>query len=63
MGAARNEVEACLTGVYGLLMLRLKKQSITEATSKTLQAIAGLMGQLALHYKSMRQGADQASLN
>ena len=63
MGAARNEVEACLTGVYGLLMLRLKKQSITEATSKTLQQIAGLMGQLALHYKSMRQGADQASLN
>ena len=63
MGASRNEVEACLTGVYGLLMLRLKKQSITDATASTLKDIAGLMGRLALHYKTMRPGADQASLN
>jgi hypothetical protein len=63
MGSARNEVEACLTGVYGLLMLRLQKQSVSEATQQTLQSISKLLAMLASHYRQMRYGESQASLN
>src|SRR5690606_36486807 len=31
-GEAHNEIEACLIGLYGFLMLKLKKAEISEAT-------------------------------
>lgn len=62
-GTARNEVEASLTGIYGLLMLRLKNQSVSEDTEKTLKDIAGLLGQMAAHYRNMRGGEEKAGLN
>lgn len=62
-GSARNEVEACLTGIYGLLMLRLRNQDVSEDTEKTLKDIAGLLALLAASYKSMRGGESKATLN
>lgn len=54
-GNARNEVEVCLTGVYGLLMLRLRKAEISPETEEGLNTIAGLLAELARHHRTMKE--------
>ena len=52
-----SEVECCLNGLYGLLLLRLKKSHITDATQEAMQTIAKLMAYLAKMFNDKNSGA------
>ncbi len=46
-----NEVDVCLTALYGLLLLRLQKKDVSSATTQAVQTFSQLMAQLAVKYK------------
>lgn len=62
-GKTTNDVEACLTALYGLLVLRLKKEPISEETTQAMQSFSHLMAALAHHYRLMKRGEMNFSLN
>lgn len=62
-GKSLNDVEACLTGLYGLLLLRLRKQSVSADTEESMETFSSLMARLAHHYRLIRQGEQNSSLN
>jgi len=62
-GESTNDVEVCLTALYGLLMLRLRKEPISESTQSAMQSFSSLLGKLSLHYRQMKQGEFNYSLN
>ena len=53
--AKQNDISVCLNGLYGLLILRLKKQQISSETTEAMQSISKLIGYLALKYKTVNQ--------
>lgn len=53
---SENEIELCLNFLYGILMLRLKKQEITEETAKALDIISKFITQLSIKYKEYKDG-------
>ena len=62
-GKSTNDVEVCLTALYGLLVLRLRKEPVSEATSQAMQSFSQLMAKLSMHYRMMKQGEFNFSLN
>jgi len=62
-GKTTNDVEVCLTALYGMLLLRLKKEGISEATSEAMKTFSELLGRLSFHYKMMKQGEMNFSMN
>lgn len=58
-----NPVEASITALYGLLNLRLKKQEVSPDTMGAMKSFQLLMGLLAAHYKKMKTGNMNVSLN
>ncbi len=62
-GKSTNDVEVCLTALYGMLLLRLKKESISEGTQQAMNTFSELLGRLSYHYKMMKQGEMNFSLN
>lgn len=57
-----NPVEACLTALYGLMMLRLKKQEVSEETMKAMNTFRSYISMLSEQYRLMRSG-DLFSIN
>lgn len=57
-----NPVEACLTALYGLMMLRLKKQEVSEETMKAMDTFRNYISMLSEQYRIMRSG-DLFSIN
>lgn len=45
-----NDIQVALNGLYGLLILKLKKTPITEETAKAFETITGLMAELSSRY-------------
>ena len=45
-----NEVEVAIHGLYGLLVLRLKKQEITNETEKAFKSVSNFLGHLAVYF-------------
>ncbi|MBX7050422.1 MAG: DUF4924 family protein [Flavobacteriales bacterium] len=62
-GKSTNDVEVCLTALYGMLILRLKKEPVSDETASAMQTFSNLMAKLAHHYKLMKQGEVNFSLN
>jgi uncharacterized protein YaaN involved in tellurite resistance len=62
-GKVNNDVETCLSAVYGLLLLRLKKEPISEDTQAAMKTFTDLMARLAHHYRLMKQGEMNFNLN
>jgi hypothetical protein len=62
-GKSLNDVEACLTALYGLLVLRLKREPISQETESAMATFSNLMARLAHHYRILRQGELNHSLN
>jgi hypothetical protein len=58
-----NDVEACLTALYGLLVLRLRKAEISPETEEAMEIFGKLMGRLAGEYRKMKTGEMKVSLN
>ncbi len=45
-----NDIQVALNGLYGLLILKLKKSSITDDTLKAFETIKELIAELSLRY-------------
>ena len=50
-GTAANSTNACLHGLYGILLLKLKKQKITKGTIVSMKLITHLIAYLSNEYK------------
>ena len=50
-----NEIETCFDALYGVMMLRLQKKSITPNTEHAVKEITTLVGMLSDYYKKDRE--------
>ncbi len=50
------ELETCFEAMYGVMLLRLQKKEITEATQKALKVIGDLLAMLAGYYIKDKKG-------
>jgi hypothetical protein len=62
-GKSTNDVEVCLTALYGLMLLRLRKESISSETEGAMRTFSNLLAKLSHHYRLMKQGEFNFSLN
>jgi hypothetical protein len=62
-GKALGEVEAYLTALYGLMVLRLRKQEISEETKNAMKTFSDVMVLLALQYNRMKKGESLQHFN
>lgn len=51
-----NDVEACLNALYGLLLLRLKKQAISRETEMAMSTFSKLLAVLSSKYLEAERG-------
>lgn len=51
-----NDIETCLDGLYGLLLLRLKGMEINRETETAMQTFSNLLAMLALRFKQFEEG-------
>ncbi len=51
-----NEIETCLNGLYGLLMLRLRNEEVSKETGEAMESFRQLMAYLSEQYKKMKAG-------
>ena len=50
------ELETCFDAMYGVLMLKLQKKTISEETQKALKVVGDLLAILAGYYIKDKQG-------
>ncbi len=50
-----NDIELCLTALYGVLILKLQQKEISEATSRAVETFSRLMASLTAKYKSFEE--------
>jgi hypothetical protein len=62
-GVSQNEVELCLHALYGLLVLRLRREPISAETESAMGTFSQLLASLSAHYFKMKQGDQKAALN
>lgn len=62
-GKSTNDVEVCLTALYGLMVLRLRKEPISAETDSAMRTFSNLLAKLSHHYRLMKQGEFNFSLN
>lgn len=55
-GAVRNPIELCFNGVYGVLILKMKKQHINEETLSAVETFTNLLSYLGKKYNDIRYG-------
>jgi hypothetical protein len=51
-----SDVEVCLTALYGLLLMRLKKRTISEETENVFKGFSELLAELSRFYKKYEEG-------
>lgn len=51
-----NEIEVCFYGLYGLLLLRLKKKNITDQTKDAMQTFSNMLSVLSIIYHRIESG-------
>jgi hypothetical protein len=51
-----SEVEVCFYGLYGLLLLRLKKKDISPETAAAMQSFSNILGLLSNYFLEIEQG-------
>ncbi len=55
-GEAKNEIHACLTGLYGFLLLKLKGAEISSATRESMGSFSNLLALLVERYNKLQKG-------
>ena len=55
-GKEENELETCFEALYGLLLLRLQKKTVSPETATALNSISKFIAMLAAYYEQDRQG-------
>jgi hypothetical protein len=51
-----SEIEVCFYGLYGLLLLRLKKKEISPETATAMQSFSNILGLLSKYFHDIEQG-------
>ena len=51
-----NDIEVCFYGLYGLLLLRIKKKEINEETTAAMQTFSNLLAALTQHFHNIEKG-------
>ena len=51
-----SDMEVCLTALYGLLLMRLKKRQVSKDTEKVLNSFSELLADLSRIFKSYETG-------
>ena len=46
-----NEIETCFDALYGVMILKLRKQEISQETQRAINEITTFIGLLADYYK------------
>jgi hypothetical protein len=52
----QSEIEVCLTGLYGFLMMRLQKKEISHETTAALSTFSSLMAYLSQRFREIETG-------
>lgn len=52
----KNEIDACFTGLYGYMMLKLQKKEISEQTHKAMQTFSTLLARLSFKFHAYEKG-------
>lgn len=55
-GEAHNEIHACLNGLYGFLLLKLKGVEISAATKEAMNSFSKLLAVLVDRYNKLKMG-------
>lgn len=55
-GYKMSDLELCLNGLYGLLMLRLQKKTVSDETTESMQSISHMLAYLADRFRKFEQG-------
>lgn len=50
------ELETCFEALYGVMLLRLQKKEVSEATTKAIESISSFLSMLANYYDKERKG-------
>lgn len=51
-----SDMEVCLTVLYGFMLMKMKKRTISEDTSKAIETIRDLVALLSQKYKEFEEG-------
>ncbi len=51
-----NDIETCLDGLYGLLLLRLKGMEINRETEAAMKTFSNLLAMLSLRFRQIEEG-------
>ena len=51
-----SEIEACLTGLYGFLLLRLKKAEVSSDTREAMTSFSNLLAALSTRFREVEEG-------
>ena len=51
-----SEIEVGIHGLYGLLVLRLKKQEVNDETELAFKTVSGFLAQLAVYFHKKERG-------
>jgi len=54
-----NEIEACLTGLYGFLMMRLKNKEIFKETAEAISTFSSLLAYLSKRFLEIEKGEEE----
>ena len=55
-GESKNEIHACLIGLYGFLLLKLKRTEISIATKEAMNSFSNLLAILVERYNKLQKG-------
>lgn len=55
--ATQNEIDVCLNGLYGLLLLRLKKEAVSEETTEAMNSFSQMIAYLSFKYKEAKRSS------
>jgi hypothetical protein len=51
-----NEIEVCFYGLYGLLLLRIRKKEISNETTKAMQSFSNMLSFLSVCFHQIEEG-------
>ena len=55
-GQTQNPIELCFNGIYGVLVLRMKKQEVSKPTLAAVETFSMLLRHLGKKYQDIREG-------
>jgi len=54
-----SDIEACLTGLYGYLMLRLRHTEISSETREAMTSFSNLLAALSVRFREIEEGSKE----